>query len=246
MKQYLKQFFNSFNLFDYILLPLFLVAVLTVSIIYKCDALSIIYSFVGLIAVFVLSKGVFFSPIFLIIMYIIYAIQAYLSGLYGEVILNVAILMPLQIYAFISWFIKRKHKAEKSLSVSPQDIHLKEWSIIAVCYVLLLISVYFILQAINTNYLILSALCFANAILANYLTIRKSFYQFVVYIANNVVLILMWLMPLIEGQPLGTNFLPMIVSFVAFTAINSYGLINWIKLSKKSKNLIANKQTEEV
>lgn len=245
MRQKLANFFKEITIFDYIILFFTLTTILVVSIVFKCDALSIIYSVIGLFAIFSLSKGLFFSPILLILTYIIYATQSYLGGLYGEAILNIFILIPIQAYTMINWLIKHKKSAKKTNKAIINKIHWKEWLFVLGGYLLILVASYFILRALKTNYLILSTLSFAGAILANYLTMRGTFYQFVVYLANNVVLILMWLMPLIEGSQSGTNFLPIVVSLVAFTLINIYGLINWIKLDKEFSKKIENGKDSE-
>ncbi len=80
----IKNFFKNFNLYDMIFLPIALVSVLTVSIVFKSDALSIAYSFIAILSVFFLSKGYIFAPIFLICQYLLYCTQSFLQGVWGE------------------------------------------------------------------------------------------------------------------------------------------------------------------
>lgn len=247
MKQKIIDFFKSFTLFEMLFLPIALIAVLVVSIVFKCDALSIVYSVVGILATFFLAKGVFFAPLCLIAMYALYVAQSYLQNLYGEVILYLFLLIPLQIYTFVNWVVKQK-QGRNSTTAIMRDLHWKEWVCVIVGYIAIGVASYFALGALDTNYLLLSAICFAGACLANYLTMRGNIFQFVVYLVNDIVLIVMWLMPIIEGLPIGTNFVPMAVAFAAYIANNIYGLVNWYKIimKKKAQQVLLENNEEEV
>lgn len=246
MKQKVDDFFKKFNLFDYIYLPLSLLAVTIVSIVFQCDALSIVYSIIALIAVFILSKGFVIAPYAMICGYVIYAVQAYLNGLYGEAILNMFVLVPLQIFTIVSWIKNHKKlKEERSSSVIVNDIKWKEWLIIFAVAVAVGVAAYFGLRALNTNYLVLSVFTFVIPIIANYLMLRGSFYNFAVYIINSVLLVVMWLLPLFEGKDFGTDFIPMAVCFLSFAISDVYGMVNWLKLKRQQKLTQNNKNLEE-
>lgn len=228
----IKRFFKSFNLYDKIFLPIALVAVITVSIVFKCDALSIAFSLFGIIAVFSLSKGYFFAPLALIAMYGIYAAQSYLQSLYGEMIVSLAIVVPLQAYAFVHWIIKKRRGENLSDKMIIRRLSWKEWISIAAAICAFAVGAYFMLKAFNTNFLVLSTASLTISLLASYLTMRGSKFQFFPYIIANVLCIIMWIMPLASGQANGTNFVPIAVCTVAFFVNNIYGFINWLKLEK--------------
>ncbi len=235
MKEKMKNFFKSFNLYDKIFLPVALIAITVVSIVFKCDALSIVYSIVGIIAVFSLSKGYFFAPIVLLAMYGLYSAQSYLQALYGEMIVSLAIVVPLQIYTFIHWIIKKRKGEDLSGKMIVRKLSWKEWTIIAAATCAIAVGAYFMLKAFNTNFLILSTASLAISVLANYLTMRGSKFQFLAYMGVNILCLVMWIMPLASGQANGTTFVPIAVSMLAFFVNNIYGFINWLKLEKSQK-----------
>lgn len=245
MKQKIVDFFKSFNLFDYIYLPVALIAITVVSIVFKCDALSIVYSFISLISVFTLSKGSVIAPYLMIVSYVIYAVQSYLNGLYGEAILNLFFLVPTQIFTIIAWIVNHKKNKSKSSSVIVNNVKWKEWLIILAASVVIGVSAYFGLRALGTKYLILSTFTFVVPILANYLMLRGSLYNFAVYIFNSVLLVVMWLLPLFEGEQFGTDFIPMAITFIAFAVSDVYGMVNWLKLQKQQKLAQNNQNLEE-
>lgn len=220
-------FFKSFNLFETLFLSLSLCAVITLSIVFKSDALSFVYTIVAVIAVFTLAKGLFLAPLFQIAMMALYIAQAWTQRLYGEMILYGVILIPIQIFAMISW-IKNRGKGS---DVKTSDIGWREWLVILTCALALIAPVYFGLRALNTNELVVSTITFIIPIISNYLTLRRSIYQYVFYILQSLVLIVLWLLPIIHGQAT-IAILPMAVVYLIFEVSNVYGFINWIKLSK--------------
>ena len=233
----LVKFFKSFNLFEIIFLTLSLATIITVSIVCKSDYLSIIYSLSAIFAMFCLSKGVFLYPIYQIISDGIYVIQAYMNCLYGESILNLFILIPIQIVTTISWFKNKKQHSE----IQVNNLAWQEYLCVFLGAVALIVPVYFMLKALNTNYLIVSVATFILPIITYYLTLRRSVVQFGTYIIQNLTIILLWLMPIIYGGVADIGLLPMSLTFVIFIINNIYGFINW---KRKYKNQELKRQSE--
>ena len=245
----IKNFFKNFNLYDMIFLPIALVSVLTVSIVFKSDALSIAYSFIAILSVFFLSKGYIFAPIFLICQYLLYCTQSFLQGVWGEFFLNLAILTPLQIATFIINIINKKKNKTNSNVMKVNNIIWKEWIVIACAFVVLWAGVYFALRALNTIALFPCTFSFTFAILANYLTLRGSKFQFLAYMATSFCGCFIWLTPLFQGTANATDFIPIAVTFVLMFVNNIYGLINWIIMDKRQKqkeNFELNEKREEI
>lgn len=223
-------FFKSFNLFEVLFLIFGLAAELSISIIFKSDALTFVYSIVSVVAVVTLFKGMVLSPIFQIVAMSLYIAQAWTQQLYGEMILYGAILIPLQIYAAFSWLKNRGKGSE----VKTNDISKKEWLSIFACTLVLIAPVFFGLRALHTNQLIVSTFTFIIPIISNYLTMRRSVFQYVFYILQDIFLIILWLLPIFQG--LATiKILPMAIVYLIFGISDVYGIINWKKLGKKQK-----------
>lgn len=242
-------FFRSFNLYDKFFLPIALIAITVVSIVFKCDTLSIVYSFVAIISVFSLSKGYIFAPIMLICQYTLYSTQSFLQSVYGEFFLNMAILIPLQIATFVINIINKKKNKIPSQEMKVNSIKWKEWLCIVCAFGVLWAGVYFALRALNTIALSPCTFSFTFAILANYLTLRGSKFQFLAYMATSFCGCFIWLTPLFQGTANATDFIPIAVTFVLMFVNNIYGLINWIIMDKEQKgkeNFILKEKTEEI
>ena len=76
-----------------------------------------------------------------------------------------------------------------------------------------------------------SALSVTTSFLAVYLTFRRSPYFALAYAANDVVLILLWILASAEE----IRYLSVVVCFVAFLFNDLYGFINWRKMKKKQQ-----------
>ena len=63
-----------------------------------------------------------------------------------------------------------------------------------------------------------------TSLMATYLIVRRNKYSFLFYVANDVILILLWGMPVIQGNLL---LLPMLIDPVILLINDSYGLKNW-------------------
>ena len=64
--------------------------------------------------------------------------------------------------------------------------------------------------------------------------------MFFVYILNNIVVILIWLLPVVMGVGNSAETLPMIVTLSFYLIFNIVGAINWNRKEKQEE--IADKQ----
>jgi len=85
---------------------------------------------------------------------------------------------------------------------------------------------YFILEYFNTANIIPSTLSVTTSFVAVYLTFRRSPFFALAYAANDIVLIVMWLMACIED----IRYVSVVVCFAAFLANDIYGYISWRRM----------------
>lgn len=88
---------------------------------------------------------------------------------------------------------------------------------------------YFILSAFHTKNIIPSTISVTTSFLAVYLTFRRNPFYAIGYAANDIVLIVLWILATIEN----TSYLSAVVCFVTFFANDIYGFISWQKMAKK-------------
>ena len=233
MKEKLKAFFKNFTIFDIVFLSIAYPLLIVVSLLCGSDAMTITYSLVAVSGIFLLTKGSVVAPMVITVAYTLYAILSYQTGLYGETIIYCALLIPIQIATIILWLMKKKKDNNQFIIAR---VGWKHWLILLVVALAFGVGAYFLLQAFNTKYLILSTIIMVVCSVSNYLTLIKSEYSFAGFILNNVIFCLLWILPLANGEADGLAVLPMVVSGVLFTVLNIKGLIAWLRMKKQQRN----------
>ena len=85
---------------------------------------------------------------------------------------------------------------------------------------------YVILAYFNTANLIPSTLSVATSFIAAYLTFRRSPYFALVYAANDMVLIVLWVLASLQDS----RYFSVVVCFAAFFVNDLYGFLSWKKM----------------
>ena len=192
------------------------------------DAMSIIFSLVGVTALIFVSKGLVLGQVLTVIFAVGYSIISLTFKYYGEMITYAFMSAPAAVAAIISWLKNPYKKTEvvKVASLTPKKIILVLLSGIAVS-----VGFYFILGALGTANLVISTISVLTSFIASTLTFLRSPYYAIAYSANDIVLITMWILASIENPA----YIPMIFCFLMFLANDIYGYINWKKLRQEQR-----------
>lgn len=191
-----NKYFSDWTKLEKTLLFGSIILVSLVGIIFKSDLLTTICSIVGIITALLLAKGKNLGQIFGLLIVALYSIVSFKNGYYGEVIIYLCIMLPMYIIGIISW---RRHQNKDTNSVEVSRITIKEWIIVLFASIVCFIGIYFLLKAFNTNQLFISSLSVIDSLFAVYLGVRRSKYSFYFYVVNDLILILLWGIPVITG-----------------------------------------------
>lgn len=219
---------NSLNIkwFEYLFISVFVLATIIIGIIFQSSLLIISYSVVGIISIFLLTKGLFVGNVLQVIAAIVYAIISFKNQYYGEMITCLFITIPVYCASIFTW-LKNKDKASSVVKVN--KLKLKEYLIVLLASVVIYVLLYFMLKAFNTANLIFSTLSMTIGVVASYLVLRRSEFNFVCYLTNNIVCIILWCTVSLTDAA----YFPTMVNYVVFLLLNISGVINWIKLKKE-------------
>lgn len=91
---------------------------------------------------------------------------------------------------------------------------------------------YFILKAFNTDLLVISTMSVVTSVLASYFEARRSELSLFCYIANDLVIITLWLIPIISGQ---IELISVLVGPILLLINDIYGSYNWRRLKNQQK-----------
>lgn len=225
----IKKFLKNWNSFEIYFL-IFSSLIISICFLLGSDKniLALIVSLLGITTVICGAKGLVISPFINIIYNIIYIILCFSQKFYGEVLIYIFIMTPINIFTIISWLKNRSNENKDIVKVN--KIEKKEYIILGIVSTLITFAFYFLLKSLNTSSLIISTLSLTDSFIASYLLFRRSSNYALVYIVNDIILIILWVTTIPSE---GLKYLSIIVSFIIFLINDVYGLIMWKKREKK-------------
>lgn len=224
----MKKFIKSITLVEWLIWSISVISIIVFFFVFKnTQYLYLVGSLIGATALIFVSKGNPIGQFLTIVFSVFYGIISYSFNYYGEMITYLGMSAPIALWALISW-LRNPYKGNKS-EVKVNSLSKKEWSLFLTAAVVITVSFFFVLQALNTANLIISTVSVLTSFLAAYLTARRSRFYAIGYAANDIVLIIMWSMASYEN----ITYLPMVICFIAFFVTDTYGFINWSIMNKK-------------
>lgn len=192
------------------------------------DLLNLIASLIGVTALIFVAKGLVLGQLLTVVFSVFYGIISMLFSYYGEMITYLFMTTPMAIVAAIEW-IKNPYKDTQEVKV--HKVTKKQLAIMWLLAILVTVLFYFILKALNTANLFFSTLSITTSFVASYLTFLRSPYYALGYSANDVVLIILWILASVED----ISYLPMVACFIMFLFNDLYGFYNWGRMQKRQK-----------
>lgn len=189
--------------------------------------LTLASSLIGVTSLIFTAKGNPISQILMIVFSLLYGYISFVFTYYGEMLTYLCMTMPMAIFALISW-LKNPYKENKA-EVKVNRLKKGEPVFMWIATAIITLIFYFILSAFQTKNIIPSTISVTTSFLAVYLTFRRNPFYAIGYAANDIVLIVLWILATIEN----TSYLSVVVCFVTFLANDIYGFISWQKMAKK-------------
>ena len=172
------------------------------------------------------SAGNVIGQVLTIVFSVLYGIISFRTKYYGEMLTYLLMSAPAAGAAVIAW-LKHPFNGDKT-QVEINHLSFRECIFMTFLAAVTTVAFHFILKHFNTAQLFFGTLSVTTSFFASYLAFRRSpFYAFA-YAANDIVLIILWML-----ASAGSNTaLPMVTCFVAFLANDIYGFVNWMKMKK--------------
>ncbi len=188
--------------------------------------LNLIASLIGVTALIFVAKGHVLGQLLTVVFSVFYGIISVLFSYYGEMITYLFMTAPMAIAAAIEWM---KHPYQDSQEVKVHHVTRKQLTIMWLLAAVVTVLFYFILKYLNTANLLFSTISITTSFVASYLTYLRSPYYAIGYSANDVVLIVLWILASAEN----ISYLPMVACFLMFLCNDLYGFYNWKKMQKR-------------
>lgn len=193
------------------------------------DVLTIIASLIGVTALIFVAKGYVIGQLLTVVFAVFYGIISFYFRYYGEMITYLCMTAPIAVCAVISWI---RHPYKESREVEVNHVSKRQSVIMCLLAIVVTFAFYFILKAMGNANLLFSTISITTSFVASYLTFLRSPYYAIAYSANDIVLIVLWILATIES----ISYLPMVFCFIMFLANDLYGFYNWRRMRKRQEN----------
>ncbi len=191
----------------------------------KENYLTLTASLIGVTSLIFNAKGNPVGQVLMVIFSILYGIISYSFSYYGEMITYLGMTMPMAVFALISW-LRNPYKGNKA-EVKVNHIGKKETVFMLILTAAVTVVFYFILRHFNTANPLPSTLSVTTSFMAVYLTFRRSAWYAIAYAANDIILIILWILAALSD----ISYISVIICFAVFLINDLYGFISWQKMS---------------
>lgn len=189
--------------------------------------LTLFASLIGVTSLIFNAKGNPFGQLLMVIFSLLYGIISYSFSYYGEMITYLGMTMPMAVVALIAW-IKNPYEGNRA-EVTVNRISTKETVFMWILAVIVTIVFYYVLTYFYTANILPSTLSVTTSFVAVYLTFRRDPYFAIAYAANDLVLIVLWVLASVEN----VRYISVVVCFASFFINDIYGFVNWRKMEKR-------------
>jgi len=188
--------------------------------------LNLTASLIGVTALIFVSKGYVVGQALTVLFALFYGVISFKQRYYGEMITYLCMTAPIALMSVISWL---RHPYQGSKEVEVGSMNRNQCVLLVLTTALTTALFYFILKVLGTANLFFSTLSVTTSFLASSLTYFRSSAYALGYAANDIVLIILWLMAS-KNDP---SCFVMAACFLMFLANDLYGYFNWQNMKKR-------------
>ena len=185
------------------------------------NLLTLAASLIGVTSLIFNAKGNPFGQLLMVLFSLMYGIISFTFSYFGEMVTYLGMTMPMAVCALISW-LRNPYQGNRA-QVRVNTIGKREVVLMWVLTGLVTVLFYYILSFFETANIVPSTLSVTTSFLAVYLTFRRSPWFALAYAANDVVLIVLWIM----ASVCDIRYVSVVVCFAAFLVNDIYGYISW-------------------
>ena len=187
------------------------------------DLLTLVAALIGVTSLIFAAKGNVWAQVLMVIFSILYGIISFRFHYWGEMITYLGMTMPMSVWSTITWL--KNPSEENESEVQIQILNKKHIIGLIISGIFVTGVFYYILKLLNTPNIIFSTISIITSFLATSLTMLRSSYYAIGYAANDIVLIILWVLASIENPA----YIPVVVNFSIFFINDMYGFVSWKK-----------------
>ena len=189
--------------------------------------LTLTASLIGVTSLIFNAKGNPVGQALMIVFSLLYGIISFSFAYYGEMVTYLGMTMPMALFALISW-LRNPYNGNKA-EVKVNSISKKERALMGLLTIIVTVFFFFILNHFNTANIVPSTISVTTSFVAAYLTFRRCPTFALAYAANDIVLIVLWVMASVYDS----KYISVVVWFIAFFINDIYGYVSWRQMKQR-------------
>ncbi len=193
----------------------------------RASYLTLAASLVGVTSLIFAAKGNPAGPALMVIFSVLYGIISYGFAYWGEMLTYLGMTLPMSVVSLVSW-LRNPYKGRRA-EVAVSQLNGKDYTIMAVLTIAVTGLFFWILGSLDTPSLSASTLSVTTSFAAVYLTAKRSPYFALAYAANDLVLIVLWIMASLTD----TRYVSVVVCFSVFFINDLYGFVRWKRMERR-------------
>lgn len=192
---------------------------------------TLLASLIGVTALIFNARGNPVGQFLMMIFSLLYGVISYSFKYYGEMLTYLGMTLPMSIFSFVSWMKNpyNGNRAEVKVNHMGKGEHFFMWG----ATIVVTFGFYFILNGLGTANIVPSTISVSTSFLAVYLSFRRSPHFALAYAANDIILIVLWILASVADK----RYISVVVCFAAFFVNDIYGFVSWRKMEKKQLGL---------
>lgn len=204
------------------------IIIITVTFFIKSSGnyLTLVASLIGATFLIFIAKGMVIGQLLMLLFSVLYALISWNLCYYGEMLTYLGMTAPMAVLSAIQW-IKNPYEGKKGV-VKTAKLSKKKIFYLIIMAVIVTWIFYYILLYFNTANMMFSTISVTTSFLAAFLTFLRSPLYALGYAANDIVLIVLWVLATMGDK----DYLPMIICFIIFLINDIYGYVSWRKMEK--------------
>lgn len=224
-----KRFHISLTRFEWTLWLMSLAVVIGTALAFRpVDGLSLAASVIGVTALIFVAKGHALGQLLTIVFALFYGVISWDLRYYGEIITYLGMTAPMALLALVTWL---RNPYKDSAEVAVHRMTGRQWGVMLLLAAAVTAAFFFILRALGNAALAVSTLSVTTSFLASYLTAMRSPYYALAYAANDLVLIVLWVIASLTD----VSAVPMAACFLMFFLNDMYGFVSWRRMEQRQR-----------
>ncbi len=196
------------------------------------DPLSLVAALFGFTCLIFIAKGAILGQLLCVIFATLYGIISLRVDYYGEMLTYLCMSAPVAVMAIVSW---AKHPFQNTNEVAIRELRRRDLPRLLLICIFVTIVFHFILRWLGCANLAVSTLSVSTSFFAASLAFLRCPWFSLGYIANDLVLIVLWSMML----PHDRSALSMVACFSLFLLHDLYGLFSWLRMERRQRKITA-------